>query len=67
MTRVKERKNKQKDTAETRKKRDPDLANVEIALIRAGQRARERARQAGIGVIVFEDGKIIEEQPDKTD
>jgi len=55
---------KEIDASEKGKKRDPDLANAEIALIRAAQRARERARQAGIGVIVFEDGKIIEEQPD---
>ncbi|MBI9076599.1 MAG: hypothetical protein JEZ02_14425 [Desulfatibacillum sp.] len=52
------------DSPQRRKERDPDLAGVEAALIRAGKRARERARQAGIGVIVMKDGKIVEEFPE---
>jgi len=47
------------------KERDPDLINAEIALKRAALKARERARQAGIGVIVLKDGKIIEERTDQ--
>jgi len=36
-----------------------------IALKRAAQKARLRALQAGIGVVVVQDGKIIEERPEK--
>jgi hypothetical protein len=43
---------------------DPDFRNAEIALRRAAERARERARRFGHGVIVYENGKIVEEQPD---
>ncbi|MDP2853400.1 MAG: hypothetical protein Q8O28_04035 [Smithellaceae bacterium] len=46
------------------KKRDPDFINAEIALKRAAQKARQRAQQAGVGVIVLQDGKIMEERPD---
>lgn len=49
------------------KERDPDFVNAEIALKRAAKRARQRARQAGIGVIVMQDGKIMEEQTDHAD
>ena len=38
--------------------RDPDFVNAEIALKRAAQKARLRASQAGIGVIVVQDGRI---------
>lgn len=47
-----------------KEERDPDFINAEIALKRAAQKARQRAAQAGIGVIVIEDGKIIEELPE---
>ena len=45
-------------------KRDPDFINAEIALKRAALKARQLAQQAGIGVIVLQDGKIMEERPD---
>jgi hypothetical protein len=45
-------------------KEDPDILGAESALRRAGQRARERAKQAGIGVIVLKDGQIVEEMPE---
>lgn len=48
-----------------KRERDPDFVNAEIALKRAAQKARLRALQAGIGVIVVHDGHIIEERPDK--
>jgi len=48
-----------------KRERDPDFVNAEIALKRAAQKARLRALQAGIGVIVVQDGRIIEERPDK--
>jgi hypothetical protein len=51
---------------EKQKERDPDFINAEVALKRAAQKARQRAGQAGIGVIVVEDGKIVEEWPDRS-
>ena len=45
-------------------KRDPDFINAEIALKRAARKARQLAQQAGIGVIVLQDGQIIEERPE---
>jgi hypothetical protein len=45
-------------------KEDPDILGAESALRRAGQRARERAKQAGIGVIILKDGQIVEEMPE---
>ena len=47
-----------------KRERDPDFVNAEIALKRAAQKARLRALQAGVGVIVIQDGRIIEERPD---
>jgi hypothetical protein len=47
-----------------KRERDPDFVNAEIALKRAAQKARLRAFQAGVGVIVIQDGRIIEERPD---
>jgi len=49
-----------------KRERDPDFVNAEIALKRAAQKARLRALQAGVGVIVIQDGLIIEELPDNT-
>lgn len=45
------------------KERDPDLINAEVALKRAAQKARQRAGQAGVVVVVVQDGKIVEERP----
>lgn len=60
-------KGKQKmDIPEKQKERDPDLINAEIALKRAAQKARQRAEQAGIGVVVMQDGKIVEERSDRS-
>jgi predicted ABC-type ATPase len=55
---------KKLDSTAGGKKRDPDFINAEIALKRAARKARQRAQQAGVGVIVLQDGKIMEEQPD---
>jgi hypothetical protein len=48
-----------------KKERDPDFINAEIALKRAAKKARLRAAQAGVNVIVVQDGRIIAERPDK--
>ena len=41
---------------------DPDFRNAEIAMLRAAKRARERAKRFGHGVMIYENGKIIEER-----
>lgn len=41
--------------------RDPDLVNSEFALRRAARRAREQARHSTGFVVVYRDGKIVEE------
>lgn len=55
---------KELDSNADGKKRDPDFINAEIAIKRAVLKARQQAQQAGIGVIVLQDGKIMEERPD---
>jgi LDH2 family malate/lactate/ureidoglycolate dehydrogenase len=52
------------DAGKKGKKRDPDLAAAEVAMKRAAQKARERARQVGSGVAVLRDGKIVEDRQD---
>jgi len=54
--------NQSVDASKKDKKRDPDLAAAEVAMKRAAQKARERARQLGSGVAVMRDGKIVEER-----
>ena len=46
---------------------DPDVINSEIAMRRAAQKARERARRYGWEPAVFKDGKIIPARPLKSD
>lgn len=41
--------------------RDPDMVNADIALRRAAKRAREQARHAAGYVVIYQDGKIVEE------
>jgi hypothetical protein len=41
--------------------RDPDLVGSEAALRRAVQRAREQARRSAGYVVVYRDGKIVED------
>jgi hypothetical protein len=43
---------------------DPDLKNAEIALRRAAERARERARRYGHGIMIYEYGQVVEKHPD---
>lgn len=53
------------DVSQPQRARDPDFIHAEAALLRAAQLARRRAWQAGIGVIVMKDGKIVEEMQDR--
>ena len=41
--------------------RDPDLVNSETALRRAAKRAREQARRSVGYVVVYREGKIVED------
>jgi hypothetical protein len=41
--------------------RDPDLVNSEAALRRAVARSREQARRSAGYVVVFREGKIVED------
>ena len=51
----------------TKKLDDPDIRLAETALRRAALKARERARRFGHGIIIYENGKIVEKYPDKND
>lgn len=44
---------------------DPDIRLAETALRRAALKARERARRFGHGIIIYENGKIVEKLPDR--
>jgi len=64
---------KEKDMADiktnsaTKKLDDPDIRLAEGALRRAALKARERARRFGHGIIIYENGKMVEKLPDKND
>lgn len=49
----------------TRKIRDPDFAGAEAALRRAAERARRLAAETTGTVVVFRDGKIVQERVGK--
>jgi len=52
-------------THEPKRLNDPDMRGAEKAIHRAALKARERARRFGHGVIIHENGKIVEKIPDK--
>ena len=62
---------KEKDMTDTLSNRppkkldDPDIRLAETAIRRAALKARERARRFGHGIIIYENGKIVEKHPDK--
>ena len=43
---------------------DPDMQAAPAALFRAAQRTHLIAHQAGTGVVVMRDGKVVEIEPD---
>ena len=45
--------------------RDPDLARVGAALIRAGKKAREIARTTGTPLVIYKDGRTVKLPVDK--
>jgi hypothetical protein len=48
-----------------RRLNDPDMRGAEKALHRAALKARERASRFGHGIIIYENGRIVEKMPDK--
>jgi hypothetical protein len=44
---------------------DPDIRLAEPALKRAALKARERARRFGHGIIIYENGKMVEKFQNK--
>jgi hypothetical protein len=53
-----------KKVPEPNRLNDPDMRGAEKAIHRAALKARERARRFGHGVIIYENGKIVEKLPD---
>ena len=53
------------ETSEPKRLNDPDMRGAEKAILRAALKARERARRFGHGIIVYENGKMIEKLPEK--
>ena len=51
--------------SEPKRLNDPDMRGAEKAIHRAALKARERARRFGHGIIIYENGKIVEKIPDK--
>ena len=47
--------------AGSKKPRSLDMINAEIAIKRATLKAREDARKSGVPVVIWKDGKIIED------
>ncbi len=56
-----------KTNSATKKLDDPDIRLAETALKRAALKARERARRFGHGIIIYENGEIVEKHPDKNE
>ena len=52
-------------TEPSKKLDDPDIRLAETALRRAALKARERARRFGHGIIIYENGKIVEKFHEK--
>lgn len=52
---------KNMDSSQKPKKRDPDLVAAETAIKRAAAKARQKAKQVGTGVVVWKDGSVVQE------
>ncbi len=44
---------------------DPDMRGAEKTFYRAALKARERASRFGHGIIIYENGRIVQKMPDK--
>ena len=58
---------KNQEIPEPKRLNDSDMRGAERAIHRAALKARERARRFGHGIIIHENGKIVEKYPDKND
>ncbi len=58
---------KNQEIPEPKRLNDSDMRGAAKAIHRAAMKARERARRFGHGIIIYEDGKIVEKYPDKND
>ena len=58
---------KNQEIPEPKRLDDPDMRGAEKAIHRAALKARERARRFGHGIIIYENGKIVEKHPVKND
>lgn len=52
-------------TSEPKRLNDPDMRGAEKAIQRAALKARERAKRFGHGIIIYENGRIVEKIVDK--
>ena len=58
---------KNQEIPEPKRLNDPDMRGAEKAIHRAAIKARERALRFGHGIIIYENGKIVEKHPDNND
>ncbi len=56
---------KDRERPEPNRLDDPDMRGAEKAIHRAARKARERARRFGHGIIVYENGKMVEKFQDR--
>jgi len=56
---------KNQEIPEPKRLDDPDMRGAEKAIHRAALKAPERARRFGHGIIIYENGKMVEKLPDK--
>jgi len=61
---IEERMPESRNLPEPKRLNDPDMRGAEKAMQRAALKARERARRFGHGIVIFENGKIVENFPD---
>lgn len=54
-----------KTNSAQKKMDDPDIRLAETAIRRAALKARERAQRFGHGIIIYENGKMVEKLPEK--
>jgi hypothetical protein len=54
-----------KKMLEPKRVNDPDMQGAKKAMHRAAFQGRERARRFGHGIIIYENGKIVEKFSDK--
>ena len=51
-----------RNSSQKQVKRDLDLMAAEIAMKRAAAKARQKASQVGAGIVLWKDGRVVEER-----